>query len=89
MTIDIPPKIETFLEQHQAEKVSFINDFQILIKSVEEKIDKVNVPTFKAKNKWAKFALNHSSIDTDNINNSDLGKIIRDNHNEFVKGFNF
>jgi hypothetical protein len=96
MTLTIPTHIKTYFKTHQEEKEIFTNDVQKLIRNIEDKIynlnivkKDVNINHFKPKNKWGKFALRHSSIDADKIGDIDLGKIIRNNHNEFRKGFNF
>jgi len=88
-TLTIPPHIETYFEVHQEEKELFYNNFQKLVSSIEDKIDDVNIPHIKPKNKWVEFAEHYSEIGKDECPNVDFGKIIRDGREQFRNNFQF
>jgi hypothetical protein len=95
MLLDIPiqHQYEVILNTDNNKKMEVImnvaNQIEKELKNLNIQVIKEKNEEFKPKNKWGRFALRHSSLDSDKLGDTDLGEIIRSNHDEFKKGFNF
>jgi len=87
--INCPSEIGIYLEQHQEVKQKIIQELAENFKEQTKNLDITEKDTDEGDNKFVKFAKAHARIDADKLGDTDIGQIIRDNHEDFKESFAF